>query len=72
MPAFTPWGWIHRPTSLLGWLITIAAVFFVLQVFWIIDHQSHSVSDTLYGLYPYAVPTAMLWHWIAGKFSHSR
>ena len=58
-------GLIRRATSVLFWLITIAAILFVVQVFLAIDSRSHSASDTLYGVFPYWGVTFLLWDWIA-------
>lgn len=66
---FVPWGWIYRPISWPGvGLVSLAAAFCV-QVFAAVDRQSHSVSDTLYGVFPYIVPTLMLLNWVASKAS---
>jgi hypothetical protein len=66
---FKPWGWIYRPTSLAGVVVTFLGVLFCVNVFIAIDHNSHSVSDTLYGIFPFIVPTLMLLNWIASKTS---
>lgn len=47
-----------------GWLATLAALAFCANVFIVIDSHSHSVSDTLYGVFPYWAPTFLLWAWI--------
>ena len=36
-------------------------------VFLAVDRHSHSVSDTLYGIFPYVVPCLMLVNWVASK-----
>lgn len=64
---FTPWGWTYRPTSAVGFLLVALAAIFCVQVFVAIDRHSHSVSDTLYGVYPFIVPTLIVLHWIASK-----
>jgi len=66
---FRPWGWIHRPVSWQGILVSILLLVFCIQVFAAVDRQSHSVSDTLYGIFPYIVPCLMLWNWVASKTS---
>jgi hypothetical protein len=68
-PWFTSWGWIHRPTTWQGICIVAVAVAFCVQVFIAIDRRSHSVSDTLYGIFPYVALTLMLLNWIASKTS---
>ncbi len=62
---FRPWGWIYRPIALQGWLVVVLALLFCVNVFWAIDRHSHSVSDALYGIFPYFVPTWGIVGWIA-------
>jgi hypothetical protein len=64
---FKPWGWIYRPISWQGTLVTVFALAFSIHVFLAVDGRSHSVSDTLYGVFPYIVPCWMLACWIASK-----
>ncbi len=66
---FTPWGWIHRPVSWQGVSLVVLAAAFCVQVFLAVDRHSHSASDTLYGGFPFVVPTLMLVNWIASKMS---
>jgi hypothetical protein len=66
---FKRWGWFYRPVHLLGWITTLAAVAFVVQVFEAIDRQSHSVTDTLYQFYTFAAPTFLGLMWIASRTS---
>ena len=72
MRWFVPWGWIQRPVSVAGWLITVAALLFCVQVFWVVDQRSHSVSDTLYGVFPFIVPTLLALGWVASRTSGPR
>jgi len=67
---FKPWGWIYRPVSWQGVFIVLLALAFCVQVFIAVDRQSHSVSDTLYGIFPYGVPCLMLLNWFASKTSY--
>ena len=69
---FKAWGWIYRPISWQGALVTLLALAFSLQVFLVVDRQSHSVSDTLYGIFPYLVPCWILAYWVAGKTSQPK
>jgi hypothetical protein len=46
-------GWVYIPTSVAGILLTLGVIFFCVTVFLAVDRQSHSVSDTLYGIFPY-------------------
>ena len=66
---FKSWGWIYYPVSWQGVLILLVTMAFCVQVFFVIDHQSHSVSDTLYGIFPYIVPAFLLLNWVASKTS---
>ncbi len=47
------WGW--TPATWQGWFILIAFIALTLQAFFIIDEQSHSVSDTLITFVPIAL-----------------
>jgi len=66
---FRPQGWLYVPVSWQGWLVTLAAAAFCLQVTLAVDRMSHSVSDMLYGIFPFVVPTFLLWLWVASKKS---
>ena len=66
---FKTWGWIYRPITWQGLLIVLLAFIFCAQMFFAVDRQSHSVSDTLYGIFPYVVPALMLLNWVASKTS---
>ena len=66
---FKEWGWIYLPVSWQGFILTIVAALFCIQVFIFADRRSHSVSDTLYGVFPYWVPTIGIWLWVASKTS---
>ena len=62
---FRRWGWVHRPVSWQGALLWILAAVFCGTVFLAVDRRSHSVSDTLYGVFPYVVPALLVLDWIA-------
>jgi len=64
---FRDWGLIYRPVSWQGWILTILALLFCVHVFRFVDASSHSVADTLYGIFPYVVPTLLLLAWIASR-----
>lgn len=66
---FKPWGWVYRPVALPGLVAVALVVIFSVQVFVAVDRHSHSVSDTLYGIFPYIVPCLMLLNWLASKTS---
>jgi hypothetical protein len=69
---FAPWGWIHRPVSWQGAALVAAAAVFCLQVCVGVDRHSHSVSDTLYGIFPYVVPALTVLEWVASRTSGAR
>ena len=66
---FRSWGWIYRPISWHGWILTVLAAIFCVQVFLAVDRHSHSVSDTLYGIFPYFVAALGILGWIASRTS---
>ena len=66
---FRKFGWFYLPVSLLGFLATIFVLAFCVQVFLFVDGQSHSNTDTLYGIFPYVVPALLLLDWLASRTS---
>jgi hypothetical protein len=62
-------GSFHLPVSVPGAVITLAVLAFCAQVFVALDRRSHSVSDTLYGVFPYFICAFLLFDWIAGRTS---
>ena len=72
MRWFTPWGWIHRPISAVGWILTLAALAVCVQVSLVVDARSHSVSDTLYRVFPFIVPTLLALDLVASRTSSPR
>jgi hypothetical protein len=60
-------GWFYIPISWQGVLITLATLAFCVQVFTAIDRNSHSVSDTLYGVFPFFACAFLLFDWVAGR-----
>lgn len=69
---FRPWGWIFLPVAWQGVLVTLGALAFSLQIFLFVDAHSHSVSDTLYGVFAYLVPCWILVYWVATKTAETR
>ena len=67
MRWFKPLGILCVPVSLMGWLICLLAVAFCGQVLWTIYRHSHSASDTLYGVFPFWIPTILLLAWLADR-----
>ncbi len=69
MTWFKSWGLIYRPISWQGVTITLLILAFCVQVFLFIDSRSHSVSDTLYSVFPYIVPSLLVLERIAARTS---
>lgn len=69
MKTFLKRKYIHVPASFFGYLIWIAAIIFLITVVVAVDKESHSVSDTVYGIFPYVVSTFLLVEWFASKLS---
>jgi len=66
---FREWGWVYYPVSWQGIALVVLIMAFCIQVFLAVDRHSHSVSDTLYGIFPYVVPSLLVLNWIASKKS---
>ena len=66
---FKRFGWFHLPISIPGALVFFAAAIFCINVFLAIDRHSHSVSDTLYGVFPFFACTFLLVDWVARSTS---
>ena len=66
---FREWGWVYYPIAWQGIVLVVLIVAFCVQVFLAVDRHSHSVSDTLYGIFPYVVPSLLVLNWIASKTS---
>jgi hypothetical protein len=64
---FVAWGWVYRPVSWQGVVLVFFAAVFCAQVFLAVDRHSHSASDTLYGIFPYVLPSLMVLNWVASK-----
>jgi len=71
---FKRWGWVYLPVSVGGAVCVLLAFAFAVNVFIVIDRRSHSVSDSLYGIFPFWVPTFLLLQWVAARTSedHAR
>lgn len=66
---FRKYQWIYLPISWQGQLVTLFVAVFNVQVFIAIDRNSHSVSDTLYGIFPYLVGSLAILFWVASNSS---
>ena len=69
MRWFRSFGPVYLPVHPMGVLVTAAMLAFCVHIFLHVDARSHSVSDTLYGIFPYVVPAFLLWQWIAERTS---
>jgi len=65
--SFKRVGWFLIPTSVASGALYLAALAFCATVFVAVDRHSHSVSDTLYGVYPFFLPTFLLVDWVARR-----
>ena len=69
---FKPWGWLYLPIRWQGAVLVLLALVFCAQVFVAIDRHSHSVSDTLYGVFPYFSCCLLLLNWAAANTCSER
>jgi hypothetical protein len=63
-------GWLYVPASVPGFAIFLATLGFCVSVFLAVDRHSHSVSDTLYGVFPFFTCAFLLWDWIGARTSN--
>ena len=64
-------GWIYVPVSATGIVLYLMTIVFCVTVFLAVDRQSHSNSDSLYGIFPYFVSAFTVLFWIASNRSVS-
>ena len=67
MRWFRPMGLLFVPVSPLGWMVTLLALAFCAHIFLFFDQRSHSVTDLLYGIFPFWVPTLLSVAYIADR-----
>ena len=65
-------GWVYLPVSWQGIWLVLMAIVFCAQVFVAVDRRSHSVSDTLYGVFPYFACCFLLLNWVASNTSGAK
>ena len=65
-------GWIYVPKSIIGFVIFLLLILFCIIVFIAVDRKSHSVSDTLYGIFPYFVPAFLIYLWVGSETSENK
>jgi hypothetical protein len=68
---FTRVGWFYLPCSIGGGVLCLLAAVYCATVFVAVDRHSHSVSDTLNGIYPSFVTTFLLLDWIARRLGET-
>jgi hypothetical protein len=66
---FKRFGWFYVPICVPGAIACLLAGLFCATVFTAVDRHSHSVSDTLYGVFPFFVCAFLLLDWIGGRTS---
>lgn len=59
----------YLPCNIWGALTYIPMIAFLITVTATVTKDAHSVSDALYGMFPYFVCTAVVMHWIAANKS---
>lgn len=69
---FVEYKWIYYPTSWQGVFVTILVALFNIQVFFIFDSKSHSITDTLCGIFPYLIGSLVILYWVASKASRKK
>jgi hypothetical protein len=65
--SFSRFGWFYVPVSIAGAILWVLALLFCATVFVAVDRRSHSVSDTLYGIFPFFVCTFLLLDWVGSR-----
>jgi hypothetical protein len=66
---FSHAGWFYVPVSIPGAILWCLAGIFSATVFVAVDRHSHSVSDTLYGIFPSFVCSFLLMDWVGSRTS---
>jgi hypothetical protein len=61
---FKRMGWFYVPVSVPGAVVCLLATLFCFTVFRAVDRHSHSVGDTLYGIFPFFTCAFLLVDWI--------
>lgn len=59
----------YYPCSWQGWASYVPFVIYLVTVFIAVDRHAHSVSDTLFGLFPQWVAAAVVMTWVASRKS---
>ncbi len=64
---FKECGWVYVPVSWQGALFSLLAFLFCLYVFYVVDQDTPTITDTIFGSFPYWVSAAGILFWIASK-----
>ena len=56
---FKEMGLFYRPASLTGWAATGLALAFCAHIIFFFASHAHSVTDMLYGMFPFVAPTLL-------------
>ena len=70
MVWFKKVGWIYRPVSIMGMIVTIVTLLLCAQIFIFVNYHTHSISDLFYGVFPYIVSYLVVGGWIASNTSN--
>jgi hypothetical protein len=62
-------GWVYIPVHVMGFVVTAAAIVFMIPIVIAVDRNAHSVTDELYQLFVFGTCTAFWWKWVAEKTS---
>ncbi len=63
-------GWLYIPVHPLGFVVSMAAIIFMVPIVMAVVRNGHSVSDDLYQVFVFASCTAFWWKWVAEKTSN--
>ncbi len=66
---FKKFGWFFLPISVVGWIVVLLFGYLLATVVIAVERHSHSVSDTLYGIFPYAICCFYAVNWIGSNTS---
>jgi len=69
MNWFKKAGLVYVPVSIIGIILYILTLGFCLTVILAANRNSHSVTDFLYGIFPYLVSSFTVLFWIAANTS---
>jgi hypothetical protein len=64
---FETWGGVYRPVAWQEYAVALLGLATSLQAFMVVDARSHSISDTLYGIFPFIILSWALVFRVASK-----